>query len=72
VLYQQEFIWVQVLLNDTLTLDRTMWGTDHMASVEPQGLIKLVKGIRELEEAYGDGIITVTESEMPVRNKLRG
>lgn len=55
-----------------ITLDRTMWGTDHMASVEPQGLIKLVKGIRELEEAYGDGIITVTESEMPVRNKLRG
>jgi len=55
-----------------ITLDRTMWGTDHMASVEPQGLIKLVKGIRELEEAYGDGIIRVTDSEMPVRSKLRG
>jgi N-acetylneuraminate synthase len=55
-----------------ITLDRTMWGTDHMASVEPQGLIKLVKGIRELEEAYGDGVIRVTESEIPVRNKLRG
>jgi len=55
-----------------ITLDRTMWGTDHMASVEPQGLIKLVKGIRELEEAYGDGIIRVTESEVPVRSKLRG
>ena len=55
-----------------ITLDRTMWGSDHMASVEPQGLIKLVKGIRELEEAYGDGIVTVTESEKPVRKKLRG
>lgn len=55
-----------------ITLDRTMWGSDHMASVEPQGLIKLVKGIRELESAYGDGIITVAESEIPVRNKLRG
>jgi N-acetylneuraminate synthase len=55
-----------------ITLDRTMWGTDHMASVEPQGLIKLIKGIRELEEAYGDGIIRVTDSEMPVRSKLRG
>ena len=55
-----------------ITLDRTMWGSDHMASVEPQGLIKLVKGIRELEAAYGDGVIRVTESEIPVRSKLRG
>jgi len=55
-----------------ITLDRTMWGSDHMASVEPQGLIKLVKGIRELELAYGDGVIKVTDSEVPVRKKLRG
>lgn len=55
-----------------ITLDRTMWGTDHMSSVEPQGLIKLVKGIRELEEAYGDGQIKITDSQIPVRNKLRG
>jgi N-acetylneuraminate synthase len=55
-----------------ITLDRTMWGTDHMSSVEPQGLIKLVKGIRELEEAYGDGVVRVTDSQIPVRNKLRG
>jgi len=55
-----------------ITLDRTMEGSDHMASVEPQGLFKLVSGIRELEQAYGDGIIKVTESEKPVREKLRG
>jgi N-acetylneuraminate synthase len=55
-----------------ITLDRTMWGTDHMSSVEPQGLIKLVKGIRELEQAYGDGIIKITESQKPIRSKLRG
>lgn len=55
-----------------ITLDRTMWGSDHMSSVEPQGLFKLVSGIRELEMAYGDGKITVTESEKPVRKKLRG
>lgn len=55
-----------------ITLDRTMWGTDHLSSVEPQGLIKLVKGIRELEEAFGDGIIQVTESEKLIRTKLRG
>ena len=55
-----------------ITLDRQMWGSDHLASVEPQGLFKLVSGIRELEEAYGDGVIQVTESEKPVRAKLRG
>lgn len=55
-----------------ITLDRTMEGSDHMASIEPQGLFKLVSGIRELEKAYGDGIIQVTESEIPVRKKLRG
>ena len=55
-----------------ITLDRTMWGSDHLASVEPQGLIKLVKGIRELELALGDGHKRVTQSELPVRKKLRG
>jgi len=55
-----------------ITLDRQMWGSDHLASVEPQGLFKLVSGIRELEQAYGDGVIQVTESEKPVRAKLRG
>lgn len=55
-----------------ITLDRTMEGSDHMASVEPQGLFKLVSGIRELEQAHGDGKIIVTESEKPVREKLRG
>lgn len=36
-----------------VTLDRTMWGSDHLASVEPQGLIKLVKGIRDIEKSMG-------------------
>jgi len=36
-----------------LTLDRTMWGSDQMASVEPQGLIKLVKGIKDIEKSLG-------------------
>ena len=55
-----------------ITLDRTMWGSDHLSSIEPQGLIKLVKGIRELEVSLGDGIKRVTESEKNVRKKLRG
>ena len=54
-----------------VTLDRTMWGSDHMASVEPQGLFKLVSGIRELEKSYGNGNICVTETEKKVRKKLR-
>ena len=48
-----------------------MWGSDHMCSLEPQGLFKLVSGIRELEQAHGDGEIKVTDSEKPVRKKLR-
>jgi N-acetylneuraminate synthase len=55
-----------------ITLDRSMWGSDHLSSVEPQGLFKLVSGIRELEKAYGSGDIIVTDSEKLVRKKLRG
>ena len=55
-----------------ITLDRNMEGSDHSASVTPWGLFKLVSGIRELEAAYGYGVIKVTESEIPVRKKLRG
>tara|TARA_Y100000593_G_scaffold94692_1_gene195142 strand:+ start:818 stop:1696 length:879 start_codon:yes stop_codon:yes gene_type:complete len=55
-----------------ITLDRQMWGTDQLSSVEPQGLIKLVRGVRELEVALGDGIKKVTEGEKPIRKKLRG
>ena len=60
------------ILERHITLDRTMWGSDHLASVEPQGLIKLVTGVRELETAFGDGIKRVTEGEISSRNKLRG
>lgn len=55
-----------------ITLDRTMWGTDQLCSIEPQGLIKLVKGIRELEIALGDGEKVVTKAEEQIRKKLRG
>lgn len=60
------------ILERHITLDRTMWGSDHLSSVEPQGLIKLVKGVRELETAYGNGEKVVTDSELPIRLKLRG
>lgn len=54
-----------------ITLDRSMWGTDQAASVEPQGLRKLVKDIRTLEKALGDGKKKVYPSELPVKEKLR-
>ena len=54
-----------------ITLDRTMWGTDQMCSVEPQGLIKLVRGINELNLAIGNGKKVVTETEKPIKDKLR-
>jgi sialic acid synthase SpsE len=42
-----------------------------MASVEPHGLLKLVRGVRELESAIGNGIKVVTEEEKSIRDKLR-
>lgn len=55
-----------------ITLDRTMWGTDQAASVEPHGLIKLVRDIRLIQKAIGDGAKKVYDSELPIRKKLRG
>ena len=55
-----------------VTLDRTMWGSDHAASVEPGGLIKFVRDARIIEKALGDGVKRVLESELPIRAKLRG
>jgi N-acetylneuraminate synthase len=54
-----------------ITLDRAMWGSDHAASIEPQGLQRLVRDIRTVELALGDGIKRVFESEIPIRAKLR-
>ena len=54
-----------------ITLDRSMWGTDHSASLEPEGLKKLVRDIRIVELALGDGKKKVYDSEIPIRAKLR-
>src|SRR3989344_6783068 len=59
------------LIERHITLDRTMWGTDQSASIEPGGLIRLVKYIRVVERALGDGIKKVYDSERPVMQKLR-
>ena len=54
-----------------ITLDRAMWGSDQAASVEPHGIARLVKDIRAVETAMGDGVKRVYESEIPVMRKLR-
>jgi len=55
-----------------ITLDRSMWGSDQAASVEPGGFMRLVRDIRVIEEALGDGVKQVYKSELPGKIKLRG
>lgn len=55
-----------------ITLDRSMWGSDQAASVEPAGMRRLVKDIRNVELALGDGKKVVYASEQDALVKLRG
>lgn len=54
-----------------ITLDRSMFGSDQAASVEPEGLRRLIRYIRTVEAAMGDGVRRVLPEEVPIRNKLR-
>ena len=54
-----------------ITLDRALWGSDQSASVEPGGFEKLVKYIRVTEQAVGDGVKKVYDSELSSLKKLR-
>jgi len=54
-----------------ITLSREMWGSDQSASLEPDELKALVRDIRFVESALGDGIKRVMPREIPVREKLR-
>jgi N-acetylneuraminate synthase len=54
-----------------LTLDRTMRGSDHAASLEPKGFAELVRDIRVIESAMGDGHKVPRQSEMAARERLR-
>ena len=60
------------ILERHITLDRTMWGTDQAASLEPKGLFELVRDIRVIEKCFGSGEKKILESEIPIRKKLRG
>ncbi|WP_188186705.1 N-acetylneuraminate synthase family protein [Nonomuraea sp. SYSU D8015] len=54
-----------------ITLDRTMWGSDHAASLEPSGLEHLVRDIRIIEQAMGDGVKRVFPGEEAPKARLR-
>lgn len=59
------------LVERHVTLDRSLWGSDQAASLEPNGIMRVVRDIRLVESALGDGVKTVLPSEVPVMQKLR-
>lgn len=59
------------LVERHVTLDRSMWGSDQAASVEPQGVERLVRYIRATEQALGDGVKHVYEGEEKAMKRLR-
>lgn len=60
-----------VMVERHITLDRAMWGSDQAASVEPGGLVRLVRDIRVIERALGDGVKQVYPGELAAMRKLR-
>jgi N-acetylneuraminate synthase len=54
-----------------ISLDRSMYGSDQSASLEPVGLKRLVRDIRRIDTIYGDGVKRIWDSEIPVMKKLR-
>jgi N-acetylneuraminate synthase len=54
-----------------ITLDRTMYGSDQSASLEPEGLFRLVRDLKTIEKILGDGKKRIWDSELPARKKLR-
>ena len=53
------------------TLDRTMYGSDQSASLEPAGMRQLVGSVRKVEVAIGDGVKKITKDEENTSKKLR-
>jgi N-acetylneuraminate synthase len=60
-----------VFVERHITLDRSMWGSDQAASVEPPGLVRLVRDVRVISEAMGDGIKRIYDGERAAMKKLR-
>jgi N-acetylneuraminate synthase len=54
-----------------ITLDRSMYGSDQAASVEPAGFKNLVGAVRKIEIAMGDGVKKIIDEEGPIAKNLR-
>lgn len=54
-----------------ITLDRSMYGSDQSASLEPAGFKQLVGAVRKIEVAMGDGVKRIVEDEIPIAKNLR-
>ena len=54
-----------------ITLDRSMWGSDQAASLEPNGVTRLCRDIRLVETSMGDGVKRILDREVPIMQKLR-
>jgi len=65
IVYGAEMIEVHI------TLDRSMYGSDQAASIEPSGLMKLSKYVKDFCIARGDGLWTVFPNEQKIKDKLR-
>ena len=61
----------QLIVLHDITLDRTMYGSDQAASLEPEGLIRMIRDIRSIEKILGDGTKRIWDSELPAMKKLR-
>jgi N-acetylneuraminate synthase len=60
-----------VAIERHITLDRSMWGTDHSASLEPSGLNQLVGAVRKVPIVLGDGVKKIIEGELEAAKKMR-
>ena len=65
------FVFGACAVERHITMDRAMWGSDQAASLEPNGISRLVRDIRLCEQSMGDGVKRVYEEEIPVMKKLR-
>ena len=55
-----------------ITLDHKLWGTDQSSSLEIDGMDKLIRRISTVKEIMGNGDKKLSESEIEVKNRLRG
>ncbi len=60
-----------VVIEKHFTLDKTMSGPDHKASLEPDELKAMVRSIKEVEKAMGEGVKRPTKSEEKIMQLIR-